>query len=892
MLEPDSAGREREETSQQDEDTGLTGCQVDSDCHDENPCTRDFCVDGLCRNIADDEVVPYQIPGNCQAERCERGEIVLEEDNLDIAPPDGIPCTIAGCDRGVPTLLPDHEVCQDGDRCNGQEVCDLQVGCLPGTPVDEDEDGIPDLEDPDPPDSDGDGIIDCADWEDCDGLDNDGNGLVDDQPVDVEIGRWCYQGPQGTEGVGECVAGRIGCDRGELRCLGQVLPTAIEYCDGKDNDCDGEVPLWEVESYCRSEVTLTSQGGDPQLLRIEFPVSLRSVDVHFNIDTTVSMVGALDQLRNSLRSEIVPAVARVIPVAAFGVSTFEDFPLLNFGAADDLPFELRQRITTRVDLVQEALSQIELGSGLDYKESGIESLYQLASGAGVLWPESEGMGLDDPTGRVGVMGEIDPAGDVDYYHVSLSEGDFFEVAIQSVRIGSDIDLSAELYDATGQVVASGRDPGGIDLAFVYTAPSSSDYYLKVESTSTTARGWYFAESWLEGEGMVAVVDACSALEVGGDYFTQEGDAVDLALASEVLPRSDPTSCATDCLATIEDAFHVLEWVMAFCAGEGPPSCGNGDVDPGEECDDSNHQGGDGCSASCQIEREGVVAFDGLQGFDPNLGHGMRGGAGFRAETLPIIVHATDAPSHQQQEYYLADPRIGAHDTDDTFFELEKLGARIVGITTREHNSSSITDCETPRGMAFRTRSLVPPCAFDGTAGRLNGLCDATQCCVGQDGRGSPPPEGAGGLCPLSFEMDGDGRGLTDGVVAGINALTRYATYSVTPVVYDVAGNPADARCFLQSVQVHQVVQATDCSPEPTLDDRDGDGSLETVENATPNSRVTVDFWVENRDGRDLDGDLDVSEACGPPGSHTLQVEFTGDDVTVLGQQELRFTVVP
>jgi len=32
-----------------------------------------------------------------------------------------------------------------------------------------------------------------------------------------------------------------------------------------------------------------------------------------------------------------------------------------------------------------------------------------------------------------------------------------------------------------------------------------------------------------------------------------------------------------------------------------PTCGNGTVDPGETCDDSNTTGGDGCSASCQTE---------------------------------------------------------------------------------------------------------------------------------------------------------------------------------------------------------------------------------------------------------------------------------------------------
>src|SRR4051812_38829963 len=34
------------------------------------------------------------------------------------------------------------------------------------------------------------------------------------------------------------------------------------------------------------------------------------------------------------------------------------------------------------------------------------------------------------------------------------------------------------------------------------------------------------------------------------------------------------------------------------------TCGNGIVDPGEECDDGNHMSGDGCSVNCVSERCG------------------------------------------------------------------------------------------------------------------------------------------------------------------------------------------------------------------------------------------------------------------------------------------------
>jgi len=40
---------------------------------------------------------------------------------------------------------------------------------------------------------------------------------------------------------------------------------------------------------------------------------------------------------------------------------------------------------------------------------------------------------------------------------------------------------------------------------------------------------------------------------------------------------------------------------ATCQNETNPNCGNGDVDPGEDCDDGNTTAGDGCSATCQLE---------------------------------------------------------------------------------------------------------------------------------------------------------------------------------------------------------------------------------------------------------------------------------------------------
>jgi alpha-tubulin suppressor-like RCC1 family protein len=70
----------------------------------------------------------------------------------------------------------------------------------------------------------------------CDGKDNDCNGQIDEN-----LTRACYTGPAGTQGVGECKAGIQVCTNGLWGiCQGQVLPQS-EICDNKDNDCDGQI---------------------------------------------------------------------------------------------------------------------------------------------------------------------------------------------------------------------------------------------------------------------------------------------------------------------------------------------------------------------------------------------------------------------------------------------------------------------------------------------------------------------------------------------------------------------------------------------------------------------------------------------------------------------------
>jgi MYXO-CTERM domain-containing protein len=76
----------------------------------------------------------------------------------------------------------------------------------------------------------------------CDGIDNDCDGIVDDGNF-PQTGQPCLCPglTQAQVGVGICQAGHLQC-MGKLGfvCVGCVLPSATEICNGKDNNCDGK----------------------------------------------------------------------------------------------------------------------------------------------------------------------------------------------------------------------------------------------------------------------------------------------------------------------------------------------------------------------------------------------------------------------------------------------------------------------------------------------------------------------------------------------------------------------------------------------------------------------------------------------------------------------------
>jgi len=270
----------------------LRPCARDEDCADGNLCTTDRCESDR-RACEPAEAVDC---GN--GVFCDGDEACSPLDGCLPSPAprdcrDAVDCTADACDEDTDACVhePVHSICADARACNGPEVCDVDDGCLPGTPAcPDDGDCAPEscLEQVG-------GTAECTTFPDhslcawgtlCDDGDGNGDYSCDERPCagdgECDDGEAC----NGLETCGEsgfCLAGTgLVCDDGYFcngtevcasgACASSVPPTCddgvgctLDRCDGLADICahDPDAGACEDGVFCNGAEICEEAGCAP-----------------------------------------------------------------------------------------------------------------------------------------------------------------------------------------------------------------------------------------------------------------------------------------------------------------------------------------------------------------------------------------------------------------------------------------------------------------------------------------------------------------------------------------------------------------------------------------------------------------------------------------------------
>ena len=127
---------------------------------------------------------------------------------------------------------------------------------------------------------------------------------------------------------------------------------------------------------------------------LKFGTNIKQVDVAFSVDTTGSMGSSISNLKTSLSSTIIPAIAKAIPSVGIGVAYHDDYPYGGHGSAPcgggslpgDVPEGTITVVTADVPTAQAAANKLETHCGSDEPEAQIPSMFQIVTGKGLTWP--------------------------------------------------------------------------------------------------------------------------------------------------------------------------------------------------------------------------------------------------------------------------------------------------------------------------------------------------------------------------------------------------------------------------------------------------------------------------------------------------------------------------
>jgi len=187
----------------------------------------------------------------------------------------------------------------------------------------------------------------------------------------------------------------------------------------------------------------------------------------------------------------------------------------------------------------------------------------------------------------------------------------------------------------------------------------------------------------------------------------------------------------------------------------------------------------GYEALYQVANGGGV-FGAGGNFGPFTTSGRIGGAWFRPGALPMVVHVTDALSHDASIPSCIDGNCWTSDYPSSYNDhsrsqalaaVQAVGARVITVQSwygypYQNFDTAITG--QMQEISQSSSAVVPVCAFK--TGATTWRCGANTCCDGTIASGTD--------CILRYTISTSGSGLSEAATDGIDAIVKYSTFDV------------------------------------------------------------------------------------------------------------------
>jgi hypothetical protein len=127
--------------------------------------------------------------------------------------------------------------------------------------------------------------------------------------------------------------------------------------------------------------TIEQGSSDTLTKTVDVPDVPPKLDLMLDVDLSGSYGDDIATIK-SKKSDIFNGVRSAVADSQFGLASFVDYPFSPWGSSFDYAYELDQDITADQTTWEAAVQAMVLRNGDDVPESQLESLYQLATGAG------------------------------------------------------------------------------------------------------------------------------------------------------------------------------------------------------------------------------------------------------------------------------------------------------------------------------------------------------------------------------------------------------------------------------------------------------------------------------------------------------------------------------